>query len=516
MPAQKKALAPSQRRIRHLSPQDEAFTRAQRFAERAQYDDALAILGEVAGNEQALLKAQILVRLRQYSDARDTLESIKDAPRSVAAETASLLTSIADRLAIAKATSASKLAVPVFPAGVDARTRTQRLYYEALAHWMRKSADIALELTKKVTAGDDSLLRAWGLDLEAWIAVSRGKYGVAAKAFRAVLDTLNEAPSKDEFARCSALHSLCFISVETLNAAYFRRIVSESQTMLASPVTARLRVQILSYVSIIESVEGKTASAYGALLSARAIEAPQPFRALPDIQLATFHRQRKAPEAASLHLDFAKASLDTIAWEDADIEARLVLALYLVEAAAEKRRPPTIGPLRALSIDGKRDPMLALEGNELAGAMALFARANLAISASRPDAAIDDLQRAKEIWHKHGWSYREAIAELTMLQINESADVPTLDKVASTFPASHLAADFASERRRAESPLRLLTAAERRVLNGICEGLTSKQIAETLDRSSETVRVQTLSIYRKLGVNTRSALVALIRDADAS
>jgi DNA-binding CsgD family transcriptional regulator len=232
--------------------------------------------------------------------------------------------------------------------------------------------------------------------------------------------------------------------------------------------------------------------------------------------LAAFHRVQKAPEVARLHLDFAKASLDLTAWDDADVEARLVLALYLIEAATEKLRAPAIGTLRTLSIDGKRDPMLALEGNELAAAMALFARANLSISADRPDAAVDDLERARRIWREHGWSYRAAIAELALLRIDESLDVPILDKVTATFPTSVLASDLAKERQRAESPLRSLTFAEKRVLNGICEGLTSKQIAEKLDRSHETVRVQTLSIYRKVGVNSRSALVALMRDADAS
>jgi len=499
-----------------LPPKNAAFSRAQRFAEQAVYDQALMALEEAQGYEAALLKAQLFVRLRRYSDAQSCLESIVGAPRNVQAEAAILLTSIGDRLAMARSPAPSTVALPAFPAGVDARTRSQRLYYEALAHWMRDSADVALELTKRVTAGDDPLLGAWGLDLEAWIAVKRGKYRVAAKAFRDVLDALKESPSKDEFARCSALHGLCFTSLETLSSTYFRRIITESEQLVASPVTARLRVQILSYVSTIEFVEGRKSAAYRSLLLAHAIDAPAPFCALPEIQLAAFHREQRAHETARLHLDFAKQTLDEIDWDQADVEARLILALYVVAAATEKARPPAISTLKILSIDGKRDPMLALEGNQLAAAMAYFSRASLSLSAERLDAAIVDLKRARDIWREHGWTYRAAIAELAMFRIDTSADVATLLKVAAKFPASTLAADLVKARQHAESPLRLLSAAEKRVLSGICEGLTSKQIGKNLDRSSETVRAQTQSIYRKLGVNTRSALVALMLDADAS
>ncbi len=516
MPAQKKALAPSQRPIGHLVRKNNALSRAQRLAERAQYDEAFSALEEIQGGEAAVLKAQMFVRQRRYSEARKCLESIKDAPRSVEAEASILLTSIADRLAIAKATSASSVAVPSFPAGVDARTRSLRRCYEAVAHLIRGSADLALELARKVSSGDDPLLRAWGLDLEGRIAVNRGEYRLAAKTFRSVLDALEQSPIKDELTRCGALHGLCFTSVETLTTAHYRRIIAESQTMIDSPVTARLRVQICSYVSIIESLEGRKAAAYRALLSARAIAAPDPFRALPEIQLAAFQREQGASDMARLHLEFAKESLDKVDWSEADVESRLVLALYVIEAAAEKARPPAISKLRILSIDGKRDPMLALDGNELAAAMAYFCRANLSIFANNLDSVIQDLEHSRDIWCQHGWLYRAAIAELAMFRIDETAEVSILDKVVSTFPGSSIATDFGREMQKAESPLRLLSAAEKRVLAGICEGLTSKQIGEKLDRSSETVRVQTLSIYRKLGVNKRSALVALMRDADAS
>ncbi|WP_321945208.1 helix-turn-helix transcriptional regulator [Paraburkholderia sp. J10-1] len=58
----------------------------------------------------------------------------------------------------------------------------------------------------------------------------------------------------------------------------------------------------------------------------------------------------------------------------------------------------------------------------------------------------------------------------------------------------------------AEAPL---TSAERRVLLGLLDGLTEKQIAQTLDQSPNTTHVHIKSIYTKFNVGSRSTLTAL-------
>lgn len=53
-----------------------------------------------------------------------------------------------------------------------------------------------------------------------------------------------------------------------------------------------------------------------------------------------------------------------------------------------------------------------------------------------------------------------------------------------------------------------LTAAERRVVELACEGLTNRGIAERLSISPRTVQRHLYEIFRKLGVSSRTALVA--------
>jgi len=54
-----------------------------------------------------------------------------------------------------------------------------------------------------------------------------------------------------------------------------------------------------------------------------------------------------------------------------------------------------------------------------------------------------------------------------------------------------------------------LTSAERRVLLGLLDGLTEKQIAQKLDQSPNTTHVHIKSIYTKFNVRNRSTLTAL-------
>lgn len=64
----------------------------------------------------------------------------------------------------------------------------------------------------------------------------------------------------------------------------------------------------------------------------------------------------------------------------------------------------------------------------------------------------------------------------------------------------------------AESPLDLLTKAEREVAERVADGLTSRQIAEELFVSPRTVDTHLAHIYRKLDINTRARLAVMVAD----
>ncbi len=63
---------------------------------------------------------------------------------------------------------------------------------------------------------------------------------------------------------------------------------------------------------------------------------------------------------------------------------------------------------------------------------------------------------------------------------------------------------------RPEQALDKLTAREKEVVEGICTGLTFKTIARNLGLSPSTISNHLYRIYRKLGINSRSELAALL------
>jgi DNA-binding CsgD family transcriptional regulator len=58
----------------------------------------------------------------------------------------------------------------------------------------------------------------------------------------------------------------------------------------------------------------------------------------------------------------------------------------------------------------------------------------------------------------------------------------------------------------------LLTVREREVLGLICKGMTDAEMSEDLELSQNTVRNHVASLYRKIGVNRRSAAIIWARE----
>lgn len=58
-------------------------------------------------------------------------------------------------------------------------------------------------------------------------------------------------------------------------------------------------------------------------------------------------------------------------------------------------------------------------------------------------------------------------------------------------------------------PVLPLSPTEQAVFRLLVSGLTEKRVAETMNRSPNTIHVHVRNIYRKLGVNRREALINL-------
>ena len=72
-------------------------------------------------------------------------------------------------------------------------------------------------------------------------------------------------------------------------------------------------------------------------------------------------------------------------------------------------------------------------------------------------------------------------------------------------------ADFCREVGEPGQHLRMLSPAERVVTAHLCRGLSNREIAAVLGKSPATVKNQVSAILGKIGVPTRTRLIALLR-----
>jgi len=72
--------------------------------------------------------------------------------------------------------------------------------------------------------------------------------------------------------------------------------------------------------------------------------------------------------------------------------------------------------------------------------------------------------------------------------------------------ASELRATGARPRRAALTGVEALTASERRVAELAAEGLTNREVAQALYLSENTIQTHLKSVFRKLGIRSRSQL----------
>jgi DNA-binding CsgD family transcriptional regulator len=482
------------------------FSDARRFWENAEYADVIRELATEQAGESRILLAKTYIRLQDYDGAVACLNKARfEAPR---------LQQMAD---IVSASAAERLDggkpfSPSLPPNVSQHVSALREFYAALSAWRRGDLIQTEDLARRAASAGDLETRVYATDLLGWVANAKGDPNVACRHFLQVLDQLKAGGIRDEYLRINTIRALAFSAVEALDIGKIRRLEDELESISANDVTSRAYYGALLSIAQLHGLTGEDEEQYRMLLAARAVNVPRPFGALADTLLASMHRHRGEMNSARIHASFAAEALEGVDWTNSDVEERITAVLFAAEAAAQGDRRAGPAFTRAVSFRGKQDLALRFEHNQHATALGYVARARIHEMRAELDSAAEDYRRALAIWKKQGDRYRTALASLELLRVEGGTRIPSsLRDILREIPNSWLRREASRLTENAASPLAQLSPAERRVLEKICEGSTSRQIAEELDRSASTVRNQTISIFRKFGVSTRSALVAQVR-----
>ncbi|GAA1478808.1 hypothetical protein GCM10009623_32540 [Nocardioides aestuarii] len=219
------------------------------------------------------------------------------------------------------------------------------------------------------------------------------------------------------------------------------------------------------------------------------------------VQARTLLRAGDPARAAGLAADAVVLADSSRLGRDA-LDARVLLGLALMEQDALEEARATLlqaltdaaampSPLRAADV---LDALAVITAGTHTRTARSMAAAAVALRAPRAAVGVAGRRTAVEPARgvPHGWLTAD---QLTPAAVTEVAG--QLAPEASGFDAG---------------PLESLTQAERSVADKVAEGLTSRQIAADLFLSPRTVDAHLSRIYRKLDINTRARLAALVTD----
>ncbi|MGP6158636.1 MAG: LuxR C-terminal-related transcriptional regulator [Vulcanimicrobiaceae bacterium] len=388
--------------------------------------------------------------------------------------------------------------------------RSEAAFHFSVFLWSERRFD---EAEAVVRAHLQSARGIWRASLEqmlGWIEVGRERFPVATRHFERALSSYAKSGERDERLHGRLLQAVSITALETIDLDLLAAVDVEPPADLGRDAREPWFHAMQNRAWLL-MLAGKNSEALAAFLGARAIAPSAAATAVAEVNLASFCRIAGAPGVAREHLQFARKQLRTQPWSRADADERMTLIEYALEA--QKLEPTSAGETltRYLSSTRRRRGDLAFENNDdrRVAALELMARGCLEAVHERRSSAVQTLGKALDVWSQIGYRYREAVTALLMHEVsNDPAYLAVAGRALASAPKSWLADEVRRRDTAAASGVSKLTPAERRVMLAICQGKTSREIADDFDRSFHTIRNQTLKVYAAMGVRTRTALVA--------
>jgi DNA-binding CsgD family transcriptional regulator len=386
--------------------------------------------------------------------------------------------------------------------------RSEAAFHYAVFLWSERRLD---EAETVVRAHVQSARGIWRASLEqmlGWVEVGRERFPVATRHFERALSTYAKSGERDERLHGRLLQAVSITSLETIDLDLLPCVDVDPPADLGRDAREPW-FHAMQNRGWLLMLAGKNSDALSAFLCARVIAPSSAAAAVAEVNLASFCRIAGAGGVAREHLGFARKQLRTQPWSRADADERMTLIEYALEA--QKLDPTSAGETltRYLSSTRRRRGDLAFENDRRVAALELMARGSLEAIHERRSSSIGTLGKALEIWSQIGYRYREAVTALLLHEVaNDSKYLGIAGRALASAPKSWLGEEVRRRETASVSGVSKLTPAERRVMLAICEGKTSREIADDFDRSFHTIRNQTLKVYAAMGVRTRTALVA--------
>jgi DNA-binding CsgD family transcriptional regulator len=381
-------------------------------------------------------------------------------------------------------------------------------YYRALSRWSSHRLAEAEEIVEAALPAARDVNRARLLQLLGWIDVRSENYSGAARQFTAALEELNRAKQPDVVGRARLLHALSILAAETVDLRLGRLVRREYDNNVWSDDTRIERFHTLESLAWLSLLEGNVGRAWDERQQALSLTVDTAYHASALTSAGNIAGFVGDRFSETRYFELAGALLLRGDQVGLDVDRRIAMLTFIAAAPAanidaarkvmtlyERTRP-------------RKNERLALEGDRRMQGLELYARGKLSIAEGRSQEGIAELEKALDLWSRLTYRLRTALTANALRAVTgEQRHAQTALEALRNAPNAWLRS--ALERNyKEDNPLTQLTPAERRVLAELCKGKKAREIADTFDRSFNTINNHTRAIFTAFGVRSRAALVA--------
>ena len=399
--------------------------------------------------------------------------------------------------------------------------RLELAYHTAATFWMQRKLDEAEAALKPVLKTPGSDLYVEALILRGAIYAARERYetqaGVLLEALRA--ETSSSRPNVYRWAHVAA--QISYLSRELSNQSIRETSAEQVERIPWTDDLADVQFNMLKAVGWRRALEGDYLNAFRYLKRAAACAPTVPWRVMASCDRAYLAASLGEPRWAEQEVSEAAELAKTVEWRAIAGEERVAL-LLLAELYAPLDGALAMSYVARFQETGDRySATLSFNADRRVDAMVAYSLGYVQQHLGDSSEAEASFREAFRIHDAIGYDWRAARTAIGLWRVTKDASwLSIAETKLQPYPQSWLATQLRvvngsisaprsdQPRKPAQLAADVLTPAQREVYELLLTGKPTREIAAELGRSEFTVRNHIKVIFKKLKVNSRSALLS--------
>ena len=380
----------------------------------------------------------------------------------------------------------------------------------ALGYYCLRQLDDA-ERALDLVSPDADIVHARALEHRGWIAIARSDYATATDRFSGALRRLDDCRHYDRFLEAQGIHALSILAVERLDRPTWLFVEHRSDRFewsargLVAP-----RFWVGMYSSMMYEVDGRTGDALRLAGDAEQLAGSSVLRLFAQCRRAAILRNAGERFAHADIVRRMRGELDALDVTALQGDHQLITLSVAEEVAYCGDVVGARMLLKRYDAQAAPSPAMALANDPRLKAARAFVDGVVADAAGDRHQAHHHYREAFQTFKRVGYERRALLAALRLGEITGQTYLldyvdRTLRKISDHSPLR--------ARARRHNPLLAdpvaanLSPTERIVLDMVCEGKSTAEIAGVRGRSTQTIRNTVSRVLTKFGVGDRPALL---------